>query len=376
MPPEKNGFSFGWSRSGFAMGPGSKDPLYEAMCVCLRERHRQVVFDGGLFWDRRKDRVGGRSLSIQVPAFGGNPALLPGDRLVPSKVLPDVGELSALALPATVTFWRPKYYKQACTDNMLYRNPLFSRRTLAWPALTFVLDVLHVLYLGVHQRIISAVIWAIIDNNVFNIRGGRDVIIDGTLERLSEHLEHWYSENKIPLNYQIGGWQKSMIGSPEYPDLKTMGSETNALLPWALAVCVEFSSRIDHGFALTEACRSLCNFMCDLKQAPAMPSHETIRKLMDNCLRHVHFVKEIGIPFMFKHHFWVHMVRRIPRYGNPFKFACFLDESLNLHAAVAAANVHRAHWEQRLFERIDLLGDLARGQHRFFYGSGASGASV
>eukprot|EP00959_Pyramimonas_sp_CCMP1952_P429008 8984874-Pyramimonas_sp.AAC.1 len=55
------------------------------------------------------------------------------------------------------------------------------------------------------------------------------------------------------------------------------------------------------------------------------------------------------------------------------KYATLLDESLNLHAAVAAANVHKAHWEMRLFEMIDLQGDMAVGQQRSFHGGNASG---
>ena len=71
---------------------------------------------------------------------------------------------------------------------------------------------------------------------------------------------------------------------------------------------------------------------------------------------------------MFKHHFLVHLVRRSVKHGNPLKSATFLDETLNLPAAVAASSVHRSLWERRLFERVSLQGEMAIGQQRYFYG--------
>ena len=66
-------------------------------------------------------------------------------------------------------------------------------------------------------------------------------------------------------------------------------------------------------------------------------------------------------------HAWVHMTRGIQRFGNPMRYATFLDESLNLHAAVAAACAHRAQWEVRVFDRLGLVGDVATGQASFFW---------
>eukprot|EP00959_Pyramimonas_sp_CCMP1952_P149920 3137012-Pyramimonas_sp.AAC.1 len=71
------------------------------------------------------------------------------------------------------------------------------------------------------------------------------------------------------------------------------------------------------------------------------------------------------------------MTRRMVQFGNPYKYATFLDESLNLNAAVAANNSHRGNWEPRIFEKINLQGALASGQARFFSArSGRDAASV
>ena len=54
-------------------------------------------------------------------------------------------------------------------------------------------------------------------------------------------------------------------------------------------------------------------------------------------------------------HAWVHMTRGMQRFGNPMRYATFLDESLKLHAAVAAACAHRAQWETSQLARRRFL---------------------
>ena len=325
----------------------------------------EVFSEGRLHWDRRKSGVRGRALLNDVPSLG----LKAGDRLTPSEQLCDVGDFSAASLPLVVRFWRGTYRGQTCMDPLLNRNPVFSPTLYTSPSLTFALDVLHILYLGVHGRCISAVLWAILDANVFGIPGPhQDVVVPAALERLSGMLNDWYDDTGVPQNYRVHELTVSMIGSREYPGLKTMGSETNAILPWAFNLCETFSGRMENGFALTEACRNLLAFMQLLKASPTIIDRETGSMLLDLCKQHNHYMKEADVPPLFKHHFVVHLVRRSLRHGNPLRCATFLDESLNLPAAVAASSVHRSNWEKRLFERVSLQGNLAVGQHRFFYG--------
>eukprot|EP00959_Pyramimonas_sp_CCMP1952_P319945 6695086-Pyramimonas_sp.AAC.1 len=87
-------------------------------------------------------------------------------------------------------------------DALNYRNPLFAPDTFCSPALTMVLDILHILYLGVHARLISAILWEVIGLNPFGASGGQDVIAEITLERLSEQLNQWYVANEVPRNYR------------------------------------------------------------------------------------------------------------------------------------------------------------------------------
>ena len=176
-----------------------------------------------LFWDHRLDRVRGRTLANGVPEFG----LEAGDRLEPSVQLPDVGEFSSIKTPFVANFWRTHYCGQAVVDAVNHRNPLFSDSVYVYPSMTFVLDVLHVLYLGVHGRIISAIIWAILRANPWRINGPFELVCACGLERLHGDLEQWYDANDVGQDYRVKRFEKSMIGAEQYPTMKTMGSETN-----------------------------------------------------------------------------------------------------------------------------------------------------
>ena len=353
---------------------GQTDELHDYELQCQQLEHivvlsteadrRKIYVDGGLYWDKRKNGVRGRALLRDVPSLG----LRAGDRLTPSPQLCDVGDFTAAPLPIVLRFWRPTWHGQACMDPVLNRNPVFSPDLYTSPALTFALDVLHILYLGVHSRCIAAVIWGLIDANVFGALGPSDVAVPAILERLSCILQDWYDDEDVPQNYRVQEISVNMIGSREYPMLKTMGSETNALLPWALWLCQKYGDRLEYGFVLTEACRSLLGFMEVLKGAPAAIDRATASLLLELCIQHNHWMDEADVPKIFKNNFLAHLARRSVKHGNPLKSATFLDETLNLPAAVAASRVHRSSWERRLFERVSLQGEMAIGQQRFFYG--------
>ena len=178
----------------------------------------------------------------------------------------------------------------------------------------------------------------------------------------------------VPLNYRIGDLTLKMIGPSSSPMMKSMGSETRALLPWAEWLCIEHASTMPAAHAYRNACKTLRRHLEILKYAPIAPPLPMCQELMDTCLCHLLHLRECGVVYLPKHHAWVHMTRGIRRFGNPMRYATFLDESLNLHAAVAAACAHRAQWEVRVFDRLALAGDVATGQASFFFGAGRGSA--
>eukprot|EP00959_Pyramimonas_sp_CCMP1952_P382801 8021164-Pyramimonas_sp.AAC.1 len=179
--------------------------------------------------------------------------LVAGDRLRPSPQLVDIGELSAVQTPVVVRFWRPRWYRQVCMDSLNYRNPLFSPCVYITPFLTFVMDILRIVHLGVHSKIIAMVPWALIELNPYGVSGGHETVEAVTLERLSERLREWYNVQGVPRNYRLSGVARKMIGTASLPQMKTMASETNALLPWVLTLCRQCQRQFPNGKPLMEA---------------------------------------------------------------------------------------------------------------------------
>eukprot|EP00959_Pyramimonas_sp_CCMP1952_P039578 827882-Pyramimonas_sp.AAC.1 len=81
-----------------------------------------------------------------------------GDRLEPSRALPDARALECAALPITVTFWRSRRAEGGgkISDAVGHGCPLFSAALCASPHRTLAVDSLHTLFLGPASRCISA----------------------------------------------------------------------------------------------------------------------------------------------------------------------------------------------------------------------------
>ena len=150
--------------------------------------------------------MGGRTLGADVPSMN----LKAGDRLEPSIQLVDVADFSATPTPFVAKFWRATFYGDQCVDSVNHRNPLFDPLLHVSPSVTFALDVLHILYLGIFQRLMAGVLWEILKGNPFKI--ATDDVIAGGLEYLRTDLSRWYSENKIDTGSRIGDITKGMLG--------------------------------------------------------------------------------------------------------------------------------------------------------------------
>ena len=152
--------------------------------------------------------------------------------------------------------------------------------------------------------------------------------------------------------------------------MKTMGCETELILPWALEMVTEYRDSMVHADAIAAAMQALQEHVEVLKACPWNPDIPTCQKIIDSCLNCCENMKATGIAEIPKMHYWAHMSKRVLWHGPPMFSATFLDESLNLQAARAASAAHNRNFETRYFERLALLGDLARGQGKFWCGSG------
>ena len=112
--------------------------------------------------------------------------------------------------------------------------------------------------------------------------------------------------------------------------MKTMGCETNTLLPFFAELIEKYADWIEGADHLHAAVTSLVEHVEMLKSCAIQPSREFCQKLLINTLSHLDALDKAGVPFIPKHHFWIHLVRRVHKHGPPFAGATFLDEALNL----------------------------------------------
>ena len=155
------------------------------LVVTLRSRVAYVMLFSALKWDTRKKGNKGRYLArdIALLADDGRP-LMVNDRLEPSPSCPDIGAgFDALidgAWPQTVVLWR-----QTLQTFTRHRNPLLDG-TVATTRMLLV-DLLHALWLGTATRLVEAVFWRSIIDNVFDVQAvhleTRDTFAVATLKR-------------------------------------------------------------------------------------------------------------------------------------------------------------------------------------------------
>ena len=196
--------------------PLKDDAQYEAECAAhevvamvYSEPQLQTLL-GSLAYDKRKQGAG-RTLQIDLPALG----LLRNDRLDPSPLLPNVGDLDARRdFPFRLVFWR------APGDSgwVKHRCPLFSPRSYLSPSRICV-DELHTLCLGVFQSYILAAFWQLIDVNVWDVGQGltQEALVATSVLRLRAELLAWYRAEKqrqpAHLVHELRDLTPSMLGT-------------------------------------------------------------------------------------------------------------------------------------------------------------------
>ena len=142
----------------------------------------------GLAYDKRSNGSHGLALLGDV-ALDGGVRLCVGDRLEPSKSLPDVNAFLDLAVfPKQVTFWRP-----AAETLSRHRNPLFQIVGVT-PPRSLTVDWMHSLNLGVLLQFTKEALWFCIDNGVWGQDGTIDEIVEKATQLIRFDLRAWYKQ--------------------------------------------------------------------------------------------------------------------------------------------------------------------------------------
>eukprot|EP00959_Pyramimonas_sp_CCMP1952_P262761 5494229-Pyramimonas_sp.AAC.1 len=123
-----------------------------------------------------------------------------GDVLLPSPTLLDIRDVWAKDLPFECTFWRVRRDAAGVSvDPVTHRCPIFSDALGASPASALALDVLHTVHLGVTQRLGSAILWRIVEANVYNKRS-----VSQRVRAMEADMHTWYQHENIPHEQRMG----------------------------------------------------------------------------------------------------------------------------------------------------------------------------
>ena len=328
------------------------DHDYESACarceiiVDLDEETKKAVLSK-LRYDKRSNGSRGRCLTGSVPALG----LMAGDRLEPCTALPDVGGLEALAVPATVTFWR-------CSEDTLarHRNPLFGGSAGINPVLNLTIDVLHCLNLGVMKVWCAYTIRELLSSDVFATIGASEERNRAALQVLRHELMAWYKrqryENPHEKLTELHDLTMKMVGTRDSPQCKTKGAETYGITRFLVEFLQRHSARLgENGMLFQRAGQALVQMVGVWKQSGTILAPTALKQLFDLYGEHMRLMEKLG-HFIKKHHLLWHLIYNIPRHGNPILYATWEDEALNKHLKLCCRHTSQATFVQSVLLRM------------------------
>ena len=206
----------------------------EACCRCeirlLLDELQIKQIKPYLKYDKRHDGNLGRSLTRDLPQF----ALLSGDRLEPTPVLPDVAlfENTPLDIGAKlkVCFWR-----RSAESICMRRFPLWDVELGISPCRVLCIDFLHTLYLGVMNTWVRTAIWALLKAGVWGVLAGTgDEQLHVAVNSLRSELYTWYAAyrkaNPKQQITQVADLSSHLLGTEAHRVLRSKGAETYGLL--------------------------------------------------------------------------------------------------------------------------------------------------
>lgn len=266
-----------------------------------------------LRFDKRKEGAHGRALIRDLPGLG----LAKGDRLEPSKELPDVCALETVSVfPIVVTFWR-----MSTESWTKHRNPLFCDDICGIGIETLAVDTLHTLNLGIYQKMVARVWWLLLTLDVFevaNAAGGRanmDETVQNGILRLKLDLVTWYDTWEaghpgVRLN-RIEDLTVKTLGDRHGLMINAKAAVTRPLVLHAADLVERFAHRLSpEDKMLVPAARTLANFSELLRTAPQEVPPERTQLLLDTLKRYIVLAARAGIPPIPKLHLSMHLVHR------------------------------------------------------------------
>ena len=271
--------------------------------------------DGG----KRTAGIRTRGLTRDLAIGGAN--LRAGDRLEPSEVVADIGDLRGIECPCELKFWRTRIGIDGHPmDSINHRNPIFARDLGIDPTTSLAIDSMHCVYLGLIQRWASAAIWRILLRNVTGVRGTQDHIINIGLQNLTASLRTWQQAEHVDHSNWINAITIKMIGKargysltrPDHPGapLKLKAAECGLILKFLLFYIRELGGADVFGPSLIGAGHALEDFLQACRDEPCVVSDQGCQRMLDAISIHNRCCKAAGVQLTPKHHLACHLAAR------------------------------------------------------------------
>jgi hypothetical protein len=283
-----------------AMGPpGVRKTVqsFEQACgrceikVRLDRMSLRLVVDN-LIFDKSRDGSRGRCLTTDLPTLG----LLKGDRVEPSREVPDIAHLQEGDL---VTFWRPS--KQTAYK---HRCPLFGKET-GLSSENLGVDWLHTLSLGVFQTWLGHLVWDLLKANVWSIQGSAAARHELGISCLREELFLWYKSEASQGRHhtRVQKLLPSMFGDAAHPACGLHGAETNSFLSFSEELLKKHGHRLgDRRVYHEQAGLSLRNCLGKIRRYPVVFPLSEIQAFCLDVQKHFWALERLGIECKPKHH--------------------------------------------------------------------------
>ena len=289
----------------------------QAVEACEHQRfitqEMEAELTPALAYDKTQNGARKRALKRAFPHLG----LSRGDRVEPSRALPNVGDFRAGVL---VTFWR-----RSAETKARHRFPLFGADT-GLSVNNVGIDWLHTLSLGVFQAWLAELFWDLLLANTWGIQGPVSTQCSSGVECLRKELFDWYKAEASAdrMHTKVQKLTLSMLGSNDGRKCALHGAETNGVLAFSSALLARHGPVLGHRrMAHVQSCGALQRIIASIRAHElVMPVAARVQFCAD-ATEHLAALKSLGVELKPKHHFLMEMAARPDIPTQELEFSCF-----------------------------------------------------
>jgi hypothetical protein len=230
--------------------------------------------------------------------------------------------------PHPVVFWRSSREVVA-----RHRNPLFTKELGMSINRSLTVDVLHAVYLGVLNVFCKHTLWVFLASNVWGGLGTFEEALQVRLVVFKSKLHRWYKkraeEQPLEVLTRVSDITRKMVGDNSERKFKFKGAES-----WGVFLFLMYELRIHRrvlagGDKLLAAAESFATMLKIFEDSGVNIAPADLEACWGAYKRFLALTQDFPDMLIPKRHIVLHMLRRIPFFGNPRLYGTWNDESLN-----------------------------------------------